>query len=264
MKLGVIGGGAMGSALLSGIAQGGVFPADQIGLSEPNPERAQALASELGIQVLSGNQAAAQAEILLLAVKPQVFPGVAHEIAADLTADLVVSVMAGISCQMLEALFPGRSVVRTMPNTPALVGEGMTAISGGSLTTSEQLQQVKELLEAVGQVVILPESQLDAVTAVSGSGPGYLALIAEAMIDGGVKAGLPRDLAMQLVFQTLKGTGILLQQEGRSPASLKDRVTSPGGTTIAGISVLEENGVRGAIIEAIEAAQGRSLELGNS
>lgn len=140
----------------------------------------------------------------------------------------------------------------------------MTAIAGGSLTSQEQLQQVKGLLEAVGQGVIVPESQLDAITAVSGSGPGYLALIAEAMIDGGVKAGLPRDLATQLVFQTLKGTGILLQQEGKSPALLKDRVTSPGGTTIAGISVLEDNGVRGAIIEAIESAQERSEELGQS
>ncbi len=202
--------------------------------------------------------------MLVLAVKPQVFPAVAHEIKAEIRSPLVVSVMAGISCPTLEALFPERAVVRTMPNVPALVGEGMTALAGGSLATADHLAQAKRVLQAVGQVVILPESQLDAVTAVSGSGPGYLSLIAEAMVDGGVKVGLPRDLAMQLVFQTLKGTGILLQQEGKSPALLKDRVTSPGGTTIAGISVLEDNGVRGAIIEAIEAAQERSQELGQS
>lgn len=264
MKLGVIGGGAMGSALLSRVVQGGIIPAPQIGLSEPNLERARALASELGIQVLEGNRAAAQAEILLLAVKPQVFPQVAHEIRGEIGSSLVISIMAGISCSTLETLFPDRAVVRTMPNVPALVGEGMTALAAGSLATPDQVAQAKQVLEAVGQVVILPEAQLDAVTAVSGSGPGYLSLIAEAMIDGGVKAGLPRDLAMQLVFQTLKGTGILLQQEGKSPALLKDRVTSPGGTTIAGISVLEDNGVRGAIIEAIEAAQERSQELGQA
>lgn len=254
----------MGSALLHRIVAGKVLPPAQIGLSEPDPERAQRLASTLGIHRLANNEAAAQAEILLLAVKPQIFPAVAHEIASGISSDLVVSIMAGIPCSTLETLFPGRAVVRTMPNTPALVGEGMTAISGGSLATPDHLQQVTQLLQVVGQVVTVPESQLDAVTAVSGSGPGYIAVVAEAMIDGGVKAGLSRPLAMQLVFQTLKGTAILLQHEGTSPALLKDRVTSPGGTTIAGISILEEAGIRSALIEAIETAQERSRELGRS
>ncbi len=261
MKLGVIGGGAMGSALLNGIVRKQLFAAAQVGVSEPDQTRAAALADALGIQCLPDNATAAAAEILILAIKPQVFPTIVAEIQPTLSANLVISIMAGITLTGLETAFPQRAVVRTMPNTPLLVGAGMTAISCGQHVSPTQVEQVKVLFSAVGSVIQIAESQMDAVTAISGSGPGYLALITEALIDGGVQAGLARPIATQLAIQTLYGTGLLLQQENLHPALLKDRVTSPGGTTIAGISVLEEAGVRGSIMQAVQAAQARSYQL---
>jgi pyrroline-5-carboxylate reductase len=251
----------MGSALLRAWIRSSICPPHLIGVSEPDPERVAALAQELGIKPLSDNRAAAQANTLVLAIKPQVFTTVAAEIRSDLQAELVVSIMAGITLASLQKAFPDRAVVRTMPNTPALVGAGMTALSYGQQITPAQIQWVEQLFQAVGSVVTVAEAQMDAVTALSGSGPGYLAVILEAMIDGGVGAGLPRPIATQLAVQTLLGTGALLQQEKLHPAVLKDQVTSPGGTTIAGIAVLEKAGVRSAFIEAIQAAQERSRHL---
>ncbi|MEN9224974.1 MAG: pyrroline-5-carboxylate reductase [Thermostichus sp. HHBFW_bins_43] len=262
--LSVIGGGAMGSALLRRWLAAGVCPAAQMGLREPNSARALALQQELGIELLSDLAQAGESEILFLAVKPQVFPAVVAEMGRPLATKLVISIMAGIPLERLQQAFPEQVVVRTMPNTPALVGAGMTAISYGAGITPTQVEQVEKLFRAVGEVVTVDENQMDAVTALSGSGPGYLAVILEALIDGGVRVGLPRPIATQLALQTLLGTATLLQQEHLHPALLKDRVTSPGGTTIAGIDALEQAGVRGALMQAVQAAYERSCQLRGS
>lgn len=262
--LSLIGGGAMGSALLRRWVQAGVCPPDQIGLREPDSARASALQKELGIRLLSDPGQVRGSQILFLAVKPQVFTTVVAEIGELTTPELVISIMAGIPLQQLQQAFPQQVVVRTMPNTPALVGAGITAISYGTGITPRQVEQVEKLFRAVGEVVTVDESQMDAVTALSGSGPGYIAVIVEALIDGGVRVGLPRPIATQLALQTLSGTAALLQQEQLHPALLKDRVTSPGGTTIAGIEALERAGVRGALMQAVQAAYERSRQLRGS
>ncbi|MFS8876783.1 pyrroline-5-carboxylate reductase [Synechococcus sp. H55.8] len=262
--LSVIGGGAMGSALLRRWVTAGLYPAAQVALREPDPDKAKTLQQELGIRLLADLSQAGESEIVFLAVKPQVFPQVVAEMGQPSAAQLVISIMAGIPLQQLQQAFPQQRVVRTMPNTPALVGAGITAICYGPGVTPEQKEQVERLFRAVGQVVTVAESQMDAVTALSGSGPGYLAVILEALIDGGVGVGLPRPLATQLAMQTLAGTAALLQHEKLHPALLKDQVTSPGGTTIAGIQVLEEAGVRGALMRAVRAAYERSRQLQGS
>ncbi|MFQ3612623.1 MAG: pyrroline-5-carboxylate reductase [Cyanobacteriota bacterium] len=262
--LSVIGGGAMGSALLRRWVDSGVCPPDQIGLREPDSVRASALQKELDIRLLSDLTQAGESKILFLAVKPQVFATVVAEMGQLTTPELVISIMAGIPLQQLQQAFPRQVVVRTMPNTPALVGAGITAISYGTGITPTQMEQVEKLFRAVGEVVTVAENQMDAVTALSGSGPGYVAVIVEALIDGGVRVGLPRPIATQLALQTLSGTAALLQQEQLHPALLKDRVTSPGGTTIAGIDALEQAGVRGALMQAVQAAYERSCQFKGS
>jgi pyrroline-5-carboxylate reductase len=262
--LSVIGGGAMGSALLRRWVAAGVYSPKQMALREVDMDRATALQQELGIRLLADPSEAGEAEILFLAVKPQVFPQVVAEIGQPAATELVISIMAGIPLQQLQQAFPRQKVVRTMPNTPALVGAGITAICYGPGVTPQQRDLVERLFRAVGQVVTVPESQMDAVTALSGSGPGYLAVILEALIDGGVGVGLPRPIATQLAVQTLAGTAALLQQEQLHPALLKDQVTSPGGTTIAGLQVLEQAGVRGALMQAVRAAYERSRQLQGS
>ncbi|MGF1576692.1 MAG: pyrroline-5-carboxylate reductase [Cyanophyceae cyanobacterium] len=285
LALSIIGGGAMGSALLRGLIQSGLYEPTQVGLSEPNASQAESLAQELGIQVLPDNHVAAEAEILILAIKPQVFPIIAAQLATSspdlthpdpthldpthlnpaktgLSGQSVISIMAGIRLQELTTAFPQRSVMRAMPNTPALVGAGMTALCGSPTVTPAQTQAATAIFEAVGSVLWLPESQMDAVTALSGSGPGYIAVIAEALIDGGVRVGLARPVATQLAIQTLLGTATLMQQENLHPAVLKDRVTSPGGTTIAGINALEQGSLRATLMQAVWVAWQRSQELG--
>jgi len=254
----------MGSALLRRWVAMGVCPAAQMALREPDLDKAVALQQELGIRLLADPSQAGESEILFLAVKPQVFPTVVAEMGQLAATELVISIMAGIPLQQLQQAFPKQKVVRTMPNTPALVGAGITAISYGPGVTPTQVEQVEKLFRAVGEVVTVAESQMDAVTALSGSGPGYLAVILEGLIDGGVQVGLPRPIATQLAVQTLAGTAALLQQENLHPAILKDRVTSPGGTTITGIQALEQAGVRGALMQAVWAAYERSCQLRGS
>ncbi|TAF68360.1 MAG: pyrroline-5-carboxylate reductase, partial [Oscillatoriales cyanobacterium] len=224
----------------------------------------------------SNLEVATATEVLFLAIKPQIFEKVALELAVGIdrqqanngeTANsqpeaAIVSILAGVPLSKLEAAFPGRVVLRVMPNTPATVGAGMSAIAPGKLVQPADLELVKRIFEAVGEVVEVPESMLDAVTGLSGSGPGYVAIFIEALTDGGVCAGLPRAIASQLAIQTVFGTAKLLQETGMHPAELKDRVTSPGGTTIAGIAKLESSGFRSAAIEAVKAACLRSQELG--
>ena len=255
----------MGEALLSRLVVEQVYlPGDMV-VSEPQIKRQTFLAQQYGVQVTGDNYLAANAiEVLFLAIKPQVF----EQVAASLSgydrspSTLVISILAGTPLSALESAFPGQPVVRAMPNTPAAVGAGITAIAAGQHTQSHHLDLARRILETVGEVVEVPESMMDAVTGLSGSGPGYVALMVEALADGGVAAGLPRAIALKLALQTVRGTAQLLQTEGIHPGELKDRVTSPGGTTIAGIAALEKAGFRSAVIEAVRAAWMRSKELG--
>jgi len=258
----------MATALLKGILNQGSLVPSQIAVSEPDPHKRHHLAESLGVSVFPANALLVNAHYLILAIKPQVFSGVQADIAPLLTLihppPVVVSIMAGIPIARLERAFPGLGIIRSMPNTPALVGAGITALSHNALVSEHQQAEVADLFRCVGEVISLPELLLDAVTAVSGSGPGYVALLMEAMMDGAVQAGLPRAIASQLVLATFKGTAELCATHCASPALLKDQVTSPGGTTIAGLAELEKAGVRGAIMAAIAAAQSRSQALAQS
>lgn len=267
-KFGIIGGGVMAEALLSRLLLAKTYRPTDVWVSEPQPHRRDLLQQTYGVQIATDNQAVvASSEVLLLAVKPQVFETIATEVAnasmpSSGRSPLVISILAGIPLNKLEAAFPGKPIIRAMPNTPATIGAGMTAISPGLHADGESLQQARCILEVVGEVVEVPESLMDAVTGLSGSGPGYMAVVIEALTDGGVAVGLPRLIATRLAIQTVLGTAQLLTESGMHPAELKDRVTSPGGTTIAGIAELEKAGVRSAFIEAIRAACRRSQELG--
>ncbi len=257
----------MGEALLSRLLSQGLYTPDEVLLGEPSPERRQVLSEQHSIQTSAVNREVIEASrIILLAVKPQIFERVAKDFAdADSEAPpLVISILAGVTLAKLEEAIPGSPIIRAMPNTPSTVGAGMTAIALGSKAGSEHGELAIELFSAVGEVVQVAEGMMDAVTGLSGSGPGYVSIVIEALADGGVAAGLPRAIANQLAVQTVLGTAQLLQKTGIHPAELKDRVTSPGGTTIAGIACLEELGLRSSLIEAVRAASSRSRELGKA
>ena len=260
--LAVLGGGKMGVALLAGLVKrsgpGGVV------VCERHPERGAELAARYGVEVVEVAEAAARARVLLLAVKPQDLPALLDRLAPAVEpGHLVVSIAAGISTAAIEAALPaGVPVVRVMPNTPALVDEGMSVLSAGASAGEDDLDEAEALLSAVGRVARVPEHQQDAVTALSGSGPAYFFYLVEAMVDAGVLLGLPRALTTELVVQTALGSALMLRESGEHPAQLRDAVSSPGGTTIAGIRELERHSVRSALISAIEAAARRSVELG--
>jgi pyrroline-5-carboxylate reductase len=261
----MIGGGVMGEALLSRLLSQGLYAPEEILLGEPSPERRQVLGEQHGIKTTSDNRSVIESSpVILLAIKPQIFGLVAKDFQGTRhdTPPLVLSILAGLSLDTLEAAMPNWPVVRAMPNTPSTVGAGMTALAMGSQTTYEHGELAHEIFSAVGQVVQVPEVMMDAVTGLSGSGPGYVSIVIEALADGGVASGLPRAIANKLAIQTVLGTAQLLQQTGMHPGELKDRVTSPGGTTIAGIACLEELGLRSALIEAVRTASSRSRELG--
>jgi pyrroline-5-carboxylate reductase len=263
-QLSIIGGGVMAEAILSRLLAQGVFAANTVLVSEPKAERRDFLAEKYQVQVTSDNQAAILAtEILLLAVKPQVFTSVTAEITPN-AKSTIISILAGVTIDKLEQAFPQQPVIRVMPNTPATVGMGMTAIAPGTHAKAEHIQQAKDIFKAVGEVVEVPESSMDAVTGLSGSGPAFVALTIEALADGGVASGLPRAIALQLATQTVLGTAALVKETGIHPGILKDQVTSPGGTTIAGVAKLESLGLRSALIEAVKTATARSQELGKS
>ncbi|MBE9030299.1 pyrroline-5-carboxylate reductase [filamentous cyanobacterium LEGE 11480] len=264
IQFGLIGGGVMGEALLARIIAQQVYPANAILVSDPSAPRRAYLTQTYGVNVTTDNQQVmAATKAILLAIKPQIFAPVVAGLQLDQPSEtIVMSILAGTPLQQLETAFSQQPVVRVMPNTPAQVGAGMSAIAGGKLATPAHLATAKQILATVGAVVEVPESMLDAVTGLSGSGPGYVALIVEAMADGGVAAGLPRPIAMQLAIQTVLGTATLLQETGMHPGQLKDQVTSPGGTTIAGIAHLEQQGMRSALIEAVRTATNRAKELG--
>jgi pyrroline-5-carboxylate reductase len=261
--LAILGGGKIGEALLLGLLRGERTSADIV-VCEKYPQRAAYLAATYGVKVLDVAAAAAGAPTLVVAVKPQDIEALLGELQPVVGPQhLVVSVAAGVTTAAIERhLAGGVPVVRCMPNTPALVDQAMTAVSAGAHATEAHLATAESLLAAVGRVVRVPESQLDAVTALSGSGPAYFFFLVEAMIDAGILLGLPRALAAELIVQTAIGSAVMLRDSGEHPVQLREAVTSPGGTTIMAIRELEKHGVRAALLAAIEAAATRSAELG--
>jgi len=264
-RLGVIGAGKMGSALIRGIVKAQIISPDKITASDADTGLLSILKKEIGIKTTPENSAlVASSQIILLALKPDMIRPVLLELKSHLTRDhLIVSIAAGIPIKAIEEITgtEGR-IIRVMPNTPALIGEGAAAFSPGKKATKEDIEDVKAILEAVGIAVELPEKQLDAVTGLSGSGPAFVFMVIEALADGGVKMGLPRPVAMRLAAQTVAGAAKMVLETKKHPGELKDQVASPGGTTIAGISQLERGGLRSTLIDAVEAATKRSMELG--
>ena len=263
--LAVVGAGVMGETLIAGLLRAGWQP-EQITASDRHQARLAEMTDKYGINTATTAASVAHADTVVVVVKPQdageVLPEVGGAIAPG---TLVVSLCAGLSTTQIEAAMPaGTAVVRVMPNTPAQVDEGMSAISAGSRASAEDLQHVTELLSAVGKVVTVPEKYQDAVTAISGSGPAYLFFVVEAMIDAGVMLGLPRDVATTLVVQTMYGSAKLLADSGLHPTVLRERVTSPGGTTAAALRELEDHRVKAAFMTAMEAARDRSRDLAKS
>jgi pyrroline-5-carboxylate reductase len=258
----VIGAGKMGEALVSGLLKAGISPDDLI-ITERYEERASELSQRYGVKSVSNADAAHQADTIVLAVKPQDMDALLAELAPVVTSDhLIVTIAAGITTSAIERRLPaGVPVVRVMPNTPALVGEAMSAVAPGAHASAEHLDRAEALFRPVGRVVRLPESQLDAVTALSGSGPAYVFYLVEAMTDAGILLGLPRAIAHELIVQTVYGAAVMLRETGEHPVALREAVTSPAGTTISAIRELENHGVRAAFLAALEAARDRSREL---
>ncbi|WP_392543207.1 pyrroline-5-carboxylate reductase [Oryzobacter telluris] len=258
----IFGAGVMGETLLSGLLRSG-RPADELVITERRADRAAELTQKYGVRVLENTEAAELADTLVLVVKPQDMGGLLTEIAPHVAdGNLVVSLAAGITTAFLESHLPeGRAVVRVMPNTPALVDQGMAAISAGAHCDPQHLSEAEALLAATGKVVEVPEKLQDAVTAISGSGPAYIFYVVEAMIEAGVVLGMPRSTATELVVQTLYGAATMIKETGQHPTVLREQVTSPGGTTAAALRTLDDHKVRAAFITAMEAAAKRSAEL---
>ncbi len=263
--IGFIGAGNMAEALIRGLVRGGHIAADRVYASGPRAERLDQLRVAYAIHVTTDNREVARtAGLVVLAVKPQILDKVLKEIGDQLKpGTLVVSIAAGVDTEAIEgAVAEGVRVVRAMPNTPALVGAGATAISGGRHASDSDLATAKALFDAVGITVTLDETHLDAVTGLSGSGPAYIFLILEALSDAGVKVGLSRRNAQRLAAQTVMGSAKMLLETDEHVGRLKDMVTSPGGTAIAGLHTLEEGGLRTTLINAVETATKRARELG--
>jgi len=284
-RIAIIGGGSIGEELLSGLLRAGRETKDMV-VAEKNPTRAKFLAETYSVLTTSVIDAAENAAYVIVAVKPSDVTSVIDEIADaaakaenDSVEQVVVTVVAGVSTAFYESKLPaGSPVVRVMPNAPIVVGGGISALAAGRFATAEQLAEVSTIFDAVGGVLTVPESQLDAVTALSGSGPAYFFLMAEALVDAGVASGLPRPVATDLVAQTMAGSAAMLLERldsgpsvgdssmgvgmDTSPASLRATVTSPGGTTAAGLRELERGGFRAAVADAVAAAKTRSEQLG--
>lgn len=260
----MIGGGRMASALAEGFCRAGLVAADSITVYDPSAAARSALAAGLPNVRFAAEpaEAVATAEIVWLAVKPQQAAEACSAIAAGMAGKTLVSILAGLSTRSLAALAGTPRVIRVMPNTPCLVGRGVSVVCRTPAVPDDIGDHVKRLLAAVGHVHEADESLMNAVTGLSGSGPGFLALLVEALAAGGERAGLPRPLALALAVQTLEGTGSLLERTGEEPAVIRERVTSPGGTTLAGLAVLTDRGVPEAIAAAVEAAAARAAELG--
>ena len=264
MKIGFIGGGAMGEALIKGILSHGELTPAEVFVSELTAERCIYLHDTYGVTAVGGPESFLEdIDVLFLAVKPQVADVAISAFNEKVKKDtVVVSIIAGFTLEQLEAYFPLQPVVRVMPNTPLMVGEGMAALAPGKRASAEQVQLVRELFLACGRAIVVKENIIDAVTGLSGSGPAYAFLVIDAMADGGVAAGLSRQDAIMLAAQTLLGSAKMVLETGKHPDVLRDQVTSPAGTAIAGVRVLEQHGVRGAFIDAVMAATEKSAAMG--
>lgn len=267
-KIGFIGGGNMAEAIIKGMLSSSLVKVSNVFVSEPNKNRQTFLSSEYKTKIVKDNfDLVKKSDILIIAVKPQIIREVLNGIADQVDAQkLVISVAAGVPISQIEdALRVGKKkklcVVRTMPNTPSVVQEGATAITAGKGVSKSDLKTSHEIFKAVGQTVEVPEEQIDAVTGLSGSGPAYIFMIIEALSDAGVKMGLSRDVATELTVQTVLGSALLVRETGTSPGELKNHVTSPGGTTIAGLHALEKGSLRATLMNAVEKATHRSKEL---
>ena len=264
-RVGFLGAGNMGEAIIKGLLQTGLVPAAAIAATDVRAERLQQMAGQYGVRTAASNsELVSGADVVILAVKPQIMSAVLKEIAGAVDrGKLLISIAAGVPVAALrDGLGKPARLIRVMPNTPALVLEGVTAIARADGLDAGDLEMAQELFGAVGRVVVLEEDLLDAVTGLSGSGPAYVAIVIESLADGGVKMGLDRATAMILATQTVLGSARLILETGAHPGQLKDMVSSPGGTTIAGIAALEEGGVRRTFISAVERATLRSRELG--
>jgi len=267
-NIGFIGGGQMAEALIRGIIESGLYKADAIFVTEPNQERRDFMTSTYGVQGFADNTPLWEScSTVLLAVKPQIMGIVLASSTAHVTSDhLIITIAAGLPISFYEKGLDRDDckIIRVMPNTPALVLEGASGLSGNKNASQDDLQRCETILNKIGKAVILDESALDAVTGLSGSGPAYVFTFADALIDAGIKAGLPRPTAETLALQTILGSVKLLMETKKHPAELRAMVTSPGGTTIAAQHVLERSGFKGIIMDAVEAAVNRSKELGKS
>ena len=264
-RIGFIGAGQMATALGQGVVKSGLTKSEQIIAADPSAEARERFAFTVGGKTTENNtQVVDDADVIILAVKPQQMARVLEEVRGKLGPDrLVVSIAAGIRLDMLSAYLEDEvRLVRVMPNTPCLVGQGASAFCLGGSATQADAELVRGVLESVGVAFQVEETLLDAVTGLSGSGPAFVYMMIEALSDGGVRMGLPRNMATTLAAATLRGAAEMVLATGEHPAALKDKVTSPGGTTIAGIEALERGGLRAALMGAVQSATGRSIELG--
>ena len=263
-KLAFIGCGNMGEAMIKGLLGKG-FSQKNIIAADADKKRLDYVKKTYSIEThLKNREAVKKGDIIILAVKPQVIDRVLQDIAGEIDqSKLVISIAAGVSLKFIESFFKAKTrLIRVMPNTPALIQEGAAALSKGRNAAEEDLNAARDIFNAVSRTVVVDEKLMDAVTGLSGSGPAYVFTIAEALTDAGVRMGLSRDVSLELSYQTLLGSVKMLMETGEHPAKLRDMVTSPGGTTIAGLHVLEKEGLRGIIMNAVEAATRRSRELG--
>ncbi len=263
-KLGFIGAGLMAEALLNGVLEAGAAQEGRLFVADPDPERRDLFARRIGENVFARNlELARRCDVVVLSVKPHVVPAVAEEVRDEMgPGTLIVSIAAGVTLSALEGLFGTDRVIRVMPNTPALVGAGAAAYCAGEGATPADADLAAEVLGAVGLCVRVEEKHMDAVTGLSGSGPAYIYMAIEALSDGGVRMGLPRREATRLAAQTVLGAAKMVLETERHPGELKDQVTTPGGTTIEAVRVLEKAGLRRAFIDAVAAATEKSRALG--
>lgn len=264
-KVGFIGAGNMATALIRGIVESGAYAPEEILASDKVPEKVKGASQRFGVKGKESNmEVARESDILILCVKPQNISEVLEEIKKDIHGgQVVVSIAAGIPIGSIqEILGPEVPVIRVMPNTPALVGEGMSALAGGEAVVSPHMEDAVKIFNAVGETAVVEESMINAVTAISGSGPGYIFRIMECLMDAGVELGLEKDLVRGLVVQAFAGAALLARRSEESVSTLREKVTSPGGTTEAGLGVLNEMGLKDMVLKAVRAAHQRALELG--
>ncbi len=263
MKIAIIGCGTLGDAILGGLLAAGAVGKRDVKASARRPERAEEIASQHGVSASCDNEATLDgADIVLICVKPQAAADLLPNLAKPLAGKLVVSVCAGIDLAQYAAWLPESRIVRAMPNTPCLIREGMTVLALGEGVSSQQAEAARTIFSAVGRVQVLEEKHMNVVTGLSGSGPAFAFVMLEALADGGVMMGLPRDAAMELAAQTMQGAARLVLETGGHPAALKDQVTTPAGCTIAGLLTMEDGGIRSTLARAIQEATKVAAGLG--